>query len=204
MASDALGQAAVALARWSVEDHLGLGPDPRPPLPPPFRRKGAAFVTLTTHPEGRLRGCIGYPRPLLPLAASLERAAVAACHDPRFPPLTPSETEAVVVEVSLLKPPVLLRVASPREYLRAVVPGRDGLAVEYGGSVGLLLPQVALDGGLAPEDLLVEACLKAGLLPDAWFEPGVRVSTFQADVFAEAHPRGPVVRRLPAPVHDGH
>lgn len=198
------GAAAVALARWAVETHLGQSAAPRPTQPTAFARPGGAFVTLNAYPERRLRGCIGFPRPDHPLGEAVERAAVGACHDPRFPPLTPEDLDAILVEVSLLTPPRRVEVDDPRGYREALVPGRHGLVVEHGVREGLLLPQVAADEGWSPADFLAHACLKAGLLPDAWFEPGIRISTFRAEVFAEERPRGPVLPRALQPVHDGH
>jgi AMMECR1 domain-containing protein len=46
--------------------------------------------------------------------------------------------------------------------------------------------------------------MKAGLLADAWLDPETRVYTFQAEVFTEATPRGPIVRRSLEAAHAGH
>jgi uncharacterized protein (TIGR00296 family) len=70
--------------------------------------------------------------------------------------------------------------------------GRDGLIVTGEGTSGLLLPQVASEMGLTPETFLSLTCEKAGLPPDAWLAGGVKVLRFQAEVFAEATPRGAV------------
>ena len=67
--------------------------------------------------------------------------------------------------------------------------GSDGLIVSDGLTSGLLLPQVAVEYGLGPEDFLSQTCLKAGLPPDAWQSEGVHVQRFQAEVFAEESPR---------------
>jgi uncharacterized protein (TIGR00296 family) len=67
--------------------------------------------------------------------------------------------------------------------------------VQWRGRQGLLLPQVAVEQGWNAEDFLVNTCFKAGLPPDAWLT-GAKVYTFQADVFSEVSPRGPVKRVL--------
>ena len=46
--------------------------------------------------------------------------------------------------------------------------------------------------GLTPDVFLSLTCEKAGLLPDAWLTADVEVRRFQAEVFAEATPRGVV------------
>ncbi len=161
-------------------------------------------MTLEAYPEHRLRGCIGYPEATHPLEEAITRAAVSACHDPRFPPLTREELPGVVVEVSLLTPARRLEVASPQDLPKEVVVGRDGLLVRHGRSGGLLLPQVPVDGGWEAAEFLSQACMKAGLLPDAWFEPAVEIYAFQAEVFAERAPGKAVARRELTAVHDGH
>ncbi|MFQ6012789.1 MAG: TIGR00296 family protein [Thermoplasmata archaeon] len=204
MWSQAEGEAAVRLARWSVDAQAGHPAEDRPTLPDRFARPGRVFVTLNTYPAGTLRGCIGYFESPVSLGEALERAAVASCHDPRFEPLRPEEADGVVVEVSLLTPPERLSAPRPLAYLEAVEVGVHGLLVRHGVASGLLLPQVAVEHDWAPEDFLAAACMKAGLLPDAWFEPSVQIYRFAAEVFGEVKPRGGVVRQLPNTVHDGH
>ncbi len=69
-----------------------------------------------------------------------------------------------------------------------IVVGRDGVIVRRGRRLGLLLPQVAREHRWLAEAFLAAACRKAGLVPQAWREPGTSVFTFEADVFGE--PRG--------------
>ena len=203
MVTDAEGRFAVGWARGAIERHLAVAaPDDAaaplagPASPPPlFQERRGVFVTLSHRRSGDLRGCIGYPEPILPLRVGLPRAAVAAAtQDPRFPPVTPSEWAELRVEVSVLTPPVPLLV-EPREDLpEAIVVGRDGLLVEADGTSGLLLPQVAVEWGWSARAFLDAACEKAGLPPDAWLDQGTRVHAFRADVFHETSPGGPVER----------
>ncbi len=157
--------------------------------------RAGAFVTLKTHPDGRLRGCIGYPEPVLPLSRAVVRAAIsAATQDPRFYPLTPAELPRVTVEVSVLTPPEPL-MAEDRERLpEMIVVGRDGLIVRAGPWSGLLLPQVPVEWGWDSREFLDQTCLKAGLSPGCWRRPDVEVLRFTAIVFAEESPLGRVVR----------
>ncbi len=204
MWSQAEGEAGVRLARWSVDSHAGGRVTDRPPLPDAFARPGRVFVTLNTHPRGTLRGCIGYFESVVSLEEAVERAAVASCHDPRFEALRPEEADEVVVEVSLLTSPERVDVTRPLEYPDAVEVGVHGLLVMQGATSGLLLPQVAVEHDWNPEEFLAQTCVKAGLLPDAWFEPSTQIYRFQAEVFGEVEPRGSVIRRVLNTFHDGH
>jgi uncharacterized protein len=195
--TDPDGISAVRLARSSVAAAVGAPPGESPPsdLPPVFREPRGVFVTLRRHPSGALRGCIGYPLPRFPLATAIERAAAsAAIDDPRFAPVRPSELSTLTVEVSVLTVPEPLLFSTPDEAIAAVRVGRDGLIVEGHGESGLLLPQVAPEQGWDAEELLDGTCEKAGLPAAAWRSPGVRLFRFEAEVFAELSPGGPIER----------
>jgi len=153
------------------------------------------FVTLKHYPGGELRGCIGYPLPILPLGEAIRDAAVAAAsEDPRFPPVEPNEMDRVSVEVSILTIPQLVLSTSPENLVAGIRPGRDGLIVDGYGQNGLLLPQVASEQGWGAERFLEGTCEKAGLPADAWRDRRVRIRRFEAEVFGEQRPKGPVVR----------
>jgi AmmeMemoRadiSam system protein A len=140
-------------------------------------RPAGAFVTL--HNGGNLRGCIGHIEPTEPLGKVVRRCAIAACSsDPRFPPVTPNELDAIDLEISLLGP--LEPIAGPQD----ILVGRDGLVVERGWQRGLLLPQVATEWGWDADTFLAHTCQKAGLPRDAW-QSGAKVWRFEAEVFGE-------------------
>lgn len=190
------GEYLVRLARKTIESYLR---DNRIPgvkdAPGKLREKAGVFVTLETYPDKNLRGCIGYPEPMLPLVEALCRAAVsAATNDPRFPPVSLGELEKIIVEVSVLSRPEPLR-GPPREYPGEIVIGRHGLIAERGFHRGLLLPQVAVDENWSKEEFLSHTCMKAGLLPDAWLQEGTKIYRFEGIVFAEVSPKGAVVER---------
>ena len=174
------------------------------PLPPVFDELRGVFVTLKRHPSGMLRGCIGYPLPVLPLRSALVRAAVsAAVEDYRFRPVPAADLPRTTIEVSVLTPPEPLRFSTPEEAIRAVKVGRDGLIVDGLGSSGLLLPQVAPEEGWSAEQLLDGTCEKAGLPPRSWQDPRVKVRRFGAEIFREVAPGGEVVREEPAGATSG-
>lgn len=80
------GRVAVRAARKSAEAETE-GRQEDPEFPEGFGRRSGAFVTISEHPSGDLRGCIGYPEPFLPLGEAIISAARSACHDCRFPRL---------------------------------------------------------------------------------------------------------------------
>ena len=202
--ADSEGELAVQIACAAIEARLLARPMRPFEVPARFEEKAGAFVTINSHPEGELRGCIGYPQPFFALLKSIEKGAEGAAEDPRFPRLRSEELDCVSVEVSILTPPQLIEVKKPKDLPKQVTVGIDGLTVAQGPFRGLLLPQVAVDNQMEADDFLSEACMKAGLLPDAWLDPATRVYKFQADVFAEVEPRGPVVRRSLEAAHVGH
>ncbi|RLI13666.1 TIGR00296 family protein [Candidatus Bathyarchaeota archaeon] len=198
--TDEHGAFLVRLARRAIEEYLRSGAIIRPPedTPEVLWEPMGVFVTLNKLVGGQkvLRGCIGFPYPQKPLVeATIEAAIASATEDPRFPPMRLPEMDEVVVEVSVLTRPELVRVEDPRDYPRVIKVGRDGLIVEKGFFRGLLLPQVPVEWGWDEETFLSQCCMKAGLYPDAWLDRDTRIYRFQAVVFEEEEPRGPVRRR---------
>ena len=62
---------------------------------------------------------------------------------PRFPPVSPGELGSVVLEVSILTKPEVIRTSKAIDLPSKVRIGVDGLIVSRFGLSGLLLPQVA-------------------------------------------------------------
>jgi len=173
-------QALLTLARTAVEAEVTRTAPP--PLAPLGRVPDAMGAFVTIKVDGELRGCLGTLNcPPGQLAVEVARCgADAASHDPRFPPVSPSELPRISIEVSVLGPLEPLDPPSPS----AIVPGRHGLVVEQGHRRGLLLPQVATEWEWNAEQFLRQTCVKAGLSQDAW-RHGARVYRFEADVFGE-------------------
>jgi len=144
-----------------------------------LRQPAGAFVSLHTK-DGDLRGCIGSIHPVAPLAQAVSASAVnAAFRDPRFYPLKKEELPNLDIEISVMGPIEPVRDAEEIEV------GRDGLIVRRGGQAGLLLPQVATDYGWDRESFLRQTCVKAGLPPESWRSPEIRIERFSAEVFSE-------------------
>jgi AmmeMemoRadiSam system protein A len=139
-------------------------------------RCGAAFVTL--YNRGELRGCVGHLDSSRPLAESVALAAVgAARRDGRFRPVREPELPDLEIQVSVLGP--LVALGDPLAFRLGI----DGLLVERGFARGLLLPDVATEHGLDAPAMLDSTCLKAGLAPGAWRDPGTTVFAFRTDRF---------------------
>lgn len=181
--SDSQKQELLGLARAAVRRILEMSPGPRPSAGDPMlKEKRGAFVTLKV--EGKLRGCIGHPLPVMPLdQAIVEVAEAAATEDFRFEPLRAEELARLHVEISVLSLP--RKVKDPR----AVEVGRHGIIVSQGAYKGLLLPQVPLEYGWDRETFLRHGCFKAGLDGDAW-KKGATIEVFTAQVFSEEKTEG--------------
>jgi hypothetical protein len=193
------GQFLVKLARNAIVHFLETEKQFSVPPDNPLMLKGecGVFVTLKKVKNGveKLRGCIGYPEPVLLLVdATIKSAISAATQDPRFPPLSIHELKDVVIEVSVLTPPMLIRVNDPKEYVKEVNIGIEGLIVERGMYKGLLLPQVPIEWQWDQEEFLSNCCIKAGLSPDAWLLKDTKIYTFQVMIFKENVPNGKVER----------
>ncbi|RLF34435.1 MAG: TIGR00296 family protein [Thermoplasmata archaeon] len=186
------GKKAVSFAREVIEEYVKNKTVPEIELPDVFNEKHGAFVTIHTYPEYELRGCIGVPLPVMPLKEAIVEGATSATRDPRFPPLSPDELDNIVVEVTVLTEPELIRVDKPSDYLSEIEIGRDGLIVEQGFFKGVLLPQVPVEQGWDKEEFLSHTCMKAGLMPDAWFDKNTKIYRFSGQVFTETKPRGEI------------
>ena len=186
------GRKAVALARNVIEQYVKNNTTPLSSLAGVFTEKQGTFVTLHTFPEHDLRGCIGIPLPVMPLKEAIIDAAKSATRDPRFPPLKENEIKKVIIEVTILTKPELIKAVKPQEYVSSIEIGRDGLIVEQGFYKGLLLPQVPVEQGWDKEEFLSHTCMKAGLLPDAWFDENIKIFKFSGQIFTEIEQNGKI------------
>ena len=177
------GEMAVRLARDAIEHTIAKKPKTALALTPVFGDKRGIFVTLTK--AGELRGCIGFPYPVMPLGDAIEDAAVAAATgDPRFPPVRKDELASIRLEVTILTVPIPV-VGEPGKRPEKVEVGRHGLIVRGRGTSGLLLPQVANEYGWDSTTFLNHTCIKAGLHEGCWTYANVEVLTFEGQIFTE-------------------
>ncbi len=187
--TDEEGKIALAAAKFAVYDKVAKTANTEKAAPPGisdyeiFNEKRGVFVTLTE--DGELRGCIGYPYPVLPLGEALHDAAVsAAVRDPRFMPVREDELAAIEFEVTILTPPELLT-CSAADRPKNIEVGRHGLIIKDRGMSGLLLPQVATEYGWDAEEFLMHTCIKAGTDRDAWKRDDTALYTFEGQIFSE-------------------
>jgi AmmeMemoRadiSam system protein B/AmmeMemoRadiSam system protein A len=146
-----------------------------------LQQHAGAFVTLTN--KGRLRGCIGYTMPVMPLYMAVAGGAAGAARDPRFTfqRITPAELKQLSLEISVLSPP--RKVEGPD----AIVIGTHGIIIEKDGRTAVYLPKVPVEQGWNREQTLTHLCRKAGLTENAW-KKGMTFKVFEAHVFGEDHP----------------
>jgi len=187
------GIKAVKSARNAVESYVkNHAPPSSSNIGEVFEEKQGVFVTLHTYPEHDLRGCIGIPLPVMSLKEAIIESAQSATRDPRFPPLEENEIDSIIIEVTILTKPELIKVDQPQDYPSNIEIGRDGLIVEQGFYKGLLLPQVPVEQGWDKEEFLSHTCMKAGLLPDAWFDKNTKIFKFSGQIFSEVEPGGKI------------
>lgn len=193
------GKFLITLARKSILNYLTfekLLPQPED-TPAKFLELSGVFVTLNKPDEKgnkKLRGCIGFPTPVHTLVqATIEAAKSSAVSDPRFPKVVIDEMKEIIIEVTILTPPKLLQVKDPKEYLKKIKIGRDGLIVKSGGRSGLLLPQVPIDWNWTVEEFLEHTCGKAWLPENCWKDLNTEIYSFSGIIYQEVEPNGEVV-----------
>jgi AmmeMemoRadiSam system protein A/AmmeMemoRadiSam system protein B len=150
----------VALARQALETFLKTGETIPPPLPEP--RQAGVFVSIKKH--GELRGCIGTIQPCHGSVAHeiIENAIAAGTKDPRFPPVTLEEWDALTFSVDVLSPPEAIPDASGLDVKKY------GVIVRQGYRRGLLLPN--LEGVDTVAQQVAIALQKAGIPPTAPYQ----------------------------------
>jgi hypothetical protein len=158
-----------------------------------FSFESGIFVTLDLKED--LRGCIGFPLPRRVAEALPEAAIAAATQDPRFSPVKPSELDKITFEVTVLTPPIEIKVDDPLQIPSKIKVGRDGLIVKQGHRSGLLLPQVPVEYGWNEKEFLSHTCQKAGLPQECWKEKQTRVFSFEGIIFKEERPNGKIIRK---------
>jgi len=145
-----------------------------------LRQTLACFVTL--HKDNQLRGCIGSLKAHQPLIKDIaEHAFAAAFQDPRFPPLSQSEFDALDIDISVLSKPAPMTFTNEEDLLTQIQPFTDGLILEHGYHRGTFLPSVWEQ---LPEKkaFLNQLKVKAGLSSD-WWHDDVKISRYETIMF---------------------
>jgi uncharacterized protein (TIGR00296 family) len=182
------GNIALELSRRAIIEYLSSNRTiEADDLPSVFYKNRGVFVTLNKRINTikELRGCIGRPYPVMLLGDAIIISAInAAIEDPRFMSVTIKEMDDIEIEVTVLTMPYKLE-GRPEELPGKIEIGRHGLIVQKGFNSGLLLPQVAEEHGFNAEEFLTQTCMKAGLAPDAWFDPDTQVCAFEGQIFSQ-------------------
>ncbi len=181
----------LCLAHTAVERYLKDGVVWKPPvreLPDFLRQVRGAFTTLYDVSRGRkdLRGCIGIPLPVYPLAESIVRSAIeAAIDDPRFSPVSLEELPKLMFSVDILSPLKPISTHDLDDLKKIIEIGKHGLIIKYQGRSGLLLPKVPVEFGWTIEEFLAHLCVKAGLPPGVYQDPQAELYMFRSDSFSD-------------------
>jgi AmmeMemoRadiSam system protein A len=164
------------LAHEAIESALEERPTPLSAPNQHLSENRGVFTTL--HSDGKLRGCVGYVFPVLPLyRAVFETARAAASQDTRFSPVTLEEAPRLKISLSVLSS---LASITPEQ----IEIGKHGLVVSFGTRRGLLLPQVPREHNWDRLTFLEQTCRKAGLPADAW-RNGATLDAFTAEIFGD-------------------
>lgn len=146
----------------------------------PVENNDPAGVFVTLKLSDQLRGCVGNVFPEKPFMDTLAQVTLqSAFADPRFPPMTPAECTAIKLEISVLSP--LKKIQNPDE----IIPHQHGVYLKRDDRSGVFLPQVWEQ--LPDRDqFLSELCaMKAGLPPDAFYEPETELYVFTVEHIVE-------------------
>lgn len=145
--------------------------------------KKGCFVTLTK--EGRLRGCVGYILPIVPLyKAVIENAYNAAFNDLRFTPVLKEEISLIDMEISVLSTPEKIDYNDSDDLLEKINMYKDGVIISKKNYSATFLPQVWEQ--LPDKKLFLSAlCEKAGLDSDEWKTGSLDVKKYSVDILTE-------------------
>ena len=155
--------------------------------PNELNEKRGVFVTIYKEPGKVLRGCIGCIDPEEPLIDNLIDMAISATRDYRFSELKKSELDKIRINVSVLTRPELIKVDRPKDYIKKINIGKDGLIVgdDRDHYRGVLLPEVAVEHVFSPEDFLDCVCWKAGMPEKTWRKERLNIYKFQTEIYKE-------------------
>ncbi|MER2493846.1 AmmeMemoRadiSam system protein A [Catenovulum sediminis] len=146
------------------------------PTHPALADSLACFVSLSDH--GGLRGCVGTTVPNGRLDNNISwYAHEAAFHDPRFDPIRSEEFAKLNTTVSVMSKPLQMVANSEAELIEQLIPGRDGLMIQYGQLNGVFLPCMWREFS-EPTAFLHALKEKAGWPPHGW-TAAMRALVFQ-------------------------
>lgn len=152
-------------------------------IPKELQELRGVFVSIYKNNE--LRGCIGFPYPIHPLAIGVIKAAKEACRDPRFEELKEYELNEIKIEISILSE--MKRIDNKirnREEILNLLNKNKGYMIIRGMNSGLFLPQV-WEKIKDKKEFIENLCFKAGLNKDCWLDKNTEIYEFEVEIIRD-------------------
>ncbi len=165
----------VILSEFENENELGISSELRELA----SKIGGVYVTLKK--DGALRGRSGTAENELIGKALIEHSKKAAFEDQRFMPVKKEEIKDIKIEVNFL---LDIKLVSNEKVVDDIKVGKSGIIIKSGAYSSILLPQEC-ESSWTKENFLENACIKAGLLPDAWKNSTTTIYLFNSEVISE-------------------
>ena len=160
-----------------VEDHAALDELRKRPI---VKMESGVFVSVYVQDD--LRGCIGNLDSRDVHESIIRNALYAAYHDSRFPPIRPDEYSSMKVHVNILTKPSPLIYKNADDLVGKIK--NKGITIHRGNHEATFLPSV-WEQLPVPEEFLGHLCMKAGLPPGDWKQPGLSVEYYESEEFSE-------------------
>ena len=151
-----------------------------PSLQDKFVKEVGVFVVLKK--AGILRGSSGSINPIPLGQGIISSSKAAAFEDQRFNPVEKEEIDELKIEINILDTP---KEVSSEKVLNEIKLGHTGIVIKSGAYSSIVLPKRAIENKWDSEQFLENACIKAGLLPDAWKDSTTTIYLFEGFVFSE-------------------
>jgi AmmeMemoRadiSam system protein B len=111
-------------------------------------------------------------------------SADSALRDMRFPRATPGEVDLLELELNVMFDPRIIT-ARGAEKAAGLVIGTHGVVISHPRGRGILLPHVAVQGGMNGVQFCETLSQKAGLEKNAWLDAAAQIMTFRATVLTQ-------------------
>lgn len=150
--------------------------------PPILQAHGASFITLKI--KEQLKGCIGSLQAYRPLVLDVAvNAYAAAFGDSRFLPVTIDDLDKLIIQVSKLSTPEIIKFSSEQDLIKQLRPGEDGLILQDKNHRGTFLPTV-WEQLADPKEFLMHLKVKAGLGKNYWSDD-LSIQRYTTECFSE-------------------
>ena len=144
-------------------------------------KKSGVFVSV--YVDDDLRGCIGSLESIDLHEGVIRHALLAAYRDGRFLPIMPHEFSRMKIHINILTEAKQLAFKDYKDLLKKLNK-KDGYIIEKGYRKATFLPSV-WEQLPKKEEFLEHLCIKAGLAPDEWKKPGMKVYNYGSKEFSE-------------------